>query len=248
MLHFLEARGRNILLGCDDSGNYKSCYSKCEKADTCDFLERDIKKSINKEVRKMKAQVNSTMKIVSGVKLPEEFERRLQQLEEKDNELRLAEEILKNLNENDEIVKLRKQMEELEEKLKEVRDKLSIDRIEYEISMISAEREAMMQEIGDQIPDEFWGQDTFSKKKKAVSSADGKIVLVKSTSVKRSIPLTKLVEKFPFKAQELQDEGAIRVTLRSAETKLNKDELEQIVEKTATNKYELRIKDGRMSE
>jgi len=108
---------------------------------------------------------------------------------------------------------------------------LSITQAEERVEMIKSELDALTQEIGDEIPDEYWGQDTFNKKKTAVSSADGKIKLVKSTTTKRSIRLIDLVEKFPFKAQELQDEGAIKVTLKAAETKLNKSELEEVVKR-----------------
>ena len=190
----------------------------------------------------MKELVNSTVRIAPGAKLPEEHEQKLQQLREKNDELQAEMQRLKDLIEDEEIVELERRISELQERLVTRKNELSIIQAEERVEMIKSELDALTQEIGDEIPDEFWGPDTFNKKKKAVSSADGKIILVKSTTTRKSIRLIDLVEKFPFKAQELQEEGAIKVTLKAAETKLNKSELEEVVEKNVTNKYELRIK------
>lgn len=96
------------------------------------------------------------------------------------------------------------------------------------------------QEISD-VPPEDWKPNRFSKGKKD-EYIDGQVQVLRSKRTVRTIIPKVFVEKYPFLVNMLVESGKIRIPIGIVEPELKKEEMEEIVEKNTTMKYELVIK------
>ena len=246
--YLMQGREVGILKGCFsiETEKYWSCNDQyCKFFKTCKRYEQNIKDGIQPEINRMTQIVENKIKIKPGIELPEELERKMEELKQRDDEIRFAQELLNDLLNTEELVKANKTYEKINTKINKIEEKLCIPTARETLNQLITTQKMLITTLGNKIPPEYWGKDSFKKGKDAASSKDGEIVLIRGTTTKRTIPLRKMLDQFPFAVQELADEGKIKVTLKDAETKLNKSEIDDLCDKTIDHTYELRIKDGR---
>lgn len=244
----MQGREVPILKGCFnvETGEYWSCNDQyCNFFKTCKRYQQNIIDGIQPEIERMTQIVDNKIKIKPGIELPPEIEEQLKKLKEKDDEIRFAKELLDGLLETDELVKATKKAKKATTEIVEIEEKLCIPAAQETLAQLITTQKMMITKLGNQIEDTYWGKDSFKKGKDAASSKDGEIVLIRGTTTKRTIPLKKMLDTYPFAVQQLAEEGKIKVTLKDAETKLNKNEMDGLCDKTIEHTYELRIKDGR---
>lgn len=186
------------------------------------------------------------IKILPGKELPAELETKMEKIREKQQELDLLNEYVKEIQNDENVKKLTEKRDKLNKELGEKIEELGLLTSMENATVLKQEIEELVKQLGEEIPQEIWGTDTFSKgKKDAIASKDGIFRILRSTRSERKIIPESFIEKYPIVTNELVKEGKIVITLKAAEEKLGKDKIEEVCIRTETHKFELDIRDGR---
>lgn len=152
-------------------------------------------------------------------------------------------ETIKELEEDEELQKLRKQIEKIEGKINKREEELGISELGKEKFEYESTLSKRITEFASSIDDARWGPNQFTKgKKKEFSSKNGVVSILKSTRTVRKINTKKLLNINPLFIQKLAEEGRLGVTLAEAEKDMSKNEIDEVADKTVTATYELYVK------
>lgn len=185
-------------------------------------------------------------KILPGKPLPPDAEEKLLKMKETQDNIDMLNECVTELYQDEELTKIQEKIFALQSKFEEKKKELGITDTEIAINDEIEIQRNMIASFGPSLAMDLWGPDAFSKgKKDAVTSADGKIFLLRSKTTKRKIIPTEFIKYHPLVLNELLEENKLTITLKEAETKIGKEDIDTVCEKTTTYSYEFVVKDGR---
>jgi len=236
-----------MVIHCNNKVWCSECNDRCEEytENQKKFFEIIIEKQKQQREEKTKMTKQDTMEIhiTPGMIPTTEEDNMLTQMGELQETIDMLGEHIIELTKDEELKKLEKQMEKIQNKINE-------RKLEIGITSTTEERNELMNTLQNEIDmfamkiDEArWGPNQFTKgKKKEFSSKNGTISILKSTRTVRKINTKKLLDINPLFIQKLAEEGRLGVTLAEAEKDMSKNEIDEVADKTVTATYELYVK------
>lgn len=200
---------------------------------------------ISKQMQKLK-EITKIPKITPGTQVPIEIEDKLQKLKEIQNVIDHTLDTINEIMQDKKLIEISNIIADAEEKRIARLEKLGITKHESIFNEATRIKQIETEELGKQIENHLWGPDQFTKgKKDAIADSTGEIRLLRSKKSTRKIKLGGMFKLFPLHVQTLIEDGKINVTIKDAETVLNKKEINEVCDTTTTYSYELYIRDGR---
>lgn len=187
---------------------------------------------------------SETIKLIQGNKLPAKIEARMEEIKQQQLNITTLEEYINEQEQNGNIVKLKKMIEKIENEIDKLRETLHINEQKGMLIEMQQALEEMVNETATQIPSNVWGVDAFSKgKKDVVASNNGKIFILRSKRIERTIIPDKFWQMYPFLVEKYVKEGRLKITLKEASKDLGEKDIDSVSEKEISYKYELKVKE-----